>query len=398
MQGVTVDSTKLLTEKLTLAHEIASMRPELDHLRRQIASQETLVSEKLSLERQKSILQVELENEKRSTKRVANKERDVNHHEEDLASRLADLQSDLARERKEKQKIERDAQNRSMETEHKMSALSSRLDTLRNKLRISDEKLKSKQEGLLPPPNVEKESSLDHTRQVYKKNARHSRMAKIDESTIIGTPGQMPVDLRTKSISAAVGEKSIFSTTPFLSRATNAAPLDTAASSEQSSGEDRERTEDQKDAQGDEEKLKLSGHHRQPNTNVQWNLCDSVRVQPQSAAARLSKGKLGLISRVKTKDGDSKSRQPLKHALEKPDNADPFPKAKRRLLTGGAGKTLFDDEERPCATEPPSIGEVPRPGLLRRLDKGSTRINQSSTGHIFGAISPLKKDRKMLAK
>ena len=397
MQGVTVDSTKLLTQKLTLAHEIASMRPELDHLRRQVASQETLVSEKLSLERQKSMLQVELENERRSTKRVTNKERDVNH-EKECASRLADLQSDLAKERKEKQKIERDAQKRSMETEHKMSALSSRLDTLRNKLRISDEKVMAKQERLPPSHTLEKEHSFDNARQGYRNNARQSRMAKIDESTIFGTPGQMSTELRTKNISAAVGEKSIFSTTPFLNRATNSAPLDRAASSEQSSGENCERTEDQKDVQGDGEELRLSGLHRQPDDNVQRSLGGRVKVQPQSAAARPSKVKLGLISHVKTRDEDAKSHHPSKHALEKPENADPVPKAKRRLLTGGVGKTLFDDEERPCATEPPFIGEVSRAGPLRRLDKGSTRINQPSTGNVFGAISPLKRDRKMLAK
>ena len=68
------DSTKLLTEKLALARELAVLKPEIEHLRSQAMTQQNLLAEKLALQRELSTLQVELETEKRAVQRARAKD------------------------------------------------------------------------------------------------------------------------------------------------------------------------------------------------------------------------------------------------------------------------------------------------------------------------------------
>ena len=75
-------------------------------------------------------------------------------------------------------------------------------------------------------------------------------------------------------------------------------------------------------------------------------------------------------------------------------------KRKRKLLGGGLGKTLFDEDDRDALKGDRGImGGVRGFGVLARGGLGDPKIGPrkaigaSSSG--FGAISPLKKDRKV---
>src|SRR5437773_11650544 len=73
LNSISTSSSKLLTEKLALAHELSTLKPELEHLRSQAASYQSSISEKLSLQRQLNTIQVELETEKRAAQRALTK-------------------------------------------------------------------------------------------------------------------------------------------------------------------------------------------------------------------------------------------------------------------------------------------------------------------------------------
>ncbi|KAH8685936.1 hypothetical protein BGZ60DRAFT_559717 [Tricladium varicosporioides] len=101
MNGVAMDTTKVLTEKLSLARELATLKPELEHLRSQAAYHQTILSEKLTLQRQISSLEVELEAEKRAGKRAAKNKNENRERETELQIQLDVLQRELAQEKRE---------------------------------------------------------------------------------------------------------------------------------------------------------------------------------------------------------------------------------------------------------------------------------------------------------
>lgn len=106
MEDVTLDSNKILSEKLALSREISSLRPEVEHLRAQVESNQGLLSEKLSLTRQLTTLQVELENEKRTSARTISKQGRKMEQDEELRNELEEVRKELAFERKDRMKAE----------------------------------------------------------------------------------------------------------------------------------------------------------------------------------------------------------------------------------------------------------------------------------------------------
>lgn len=117
MNGITTDSTKLLKEKLAIARELASMKPELEHLRTQASFQESVLSDKLSLERQISTLEVELEAARRALKHATQNNNNVKR-EEELQRQLDEAQVDLKRVQREAEKAIRNL-HKELEAEEK---------------------------------------------------------------------------------------------------------------------------------------------------------------------------------------------------------------------------------------------------------------------------------------
>lgn len=411
-----MDSTKLLTEKLTLARELSALKPEVDHLRSQAALHQSLLAEKLSLQRQLSTVQVDLETEKRATQRASAKEGKLQAEDAKFESRLESLQTDLTKERRERHKVEREAQKDSIESENRITTLESRLDAFRNKLKSTKEQLKEAHTSLqaAQASNHGKQGRASSTSLAA--NPRKRAAAQIDAGTIIGTPGDLPVAKKSKRGPTLIGEKSTFSITPFLNRTASVAPE--SPPSDNVSGDDEEH---------------VRGSDRLPgNTNqkVASSEATSDPVEMSDAIKDVVKGrKSGILENAKT--GKINSRAPARKTkaaptleqvaeenienrgsttsmseptVAKDSSKETFcgvlemKKKKRKLLGGGLGKTLFDEDEGDALKgERELLGGVIGFGTLGKggLDapKFGLRKAVGLSSSTFGAISPLKKDR-----
>lgn len=118
--GVASESARVLTEKLALARELATLKPEVEHLRSQALHQHTVLAEKLSLERQLNTLEVELEAEKRAASKRAAQKNQNHEREVELQAQIETLQKDLAKEKRTKDKDRKEAE----------AELQSQIDTL----------------------------------------------------------------------------------------------------------------------------------------------------------------------------------------------------------------------------------------------------------------------------
>lgn len=97
LMGASTDSTKLLSEKLALTRELGLLKPEIEHLRSQLAHQKDALSQKLALERQLDALEVELANEKRAAQKATQKQaNNDNEVEDELRKQIQELEKQLA--------------------------------------------------------------------------------------------------------------------------------------------------------------------------------------------------------------------------------------------------------------------------------------------------------------
>jgi myosin heavy subunit len=533
MNGVTMDSTKVLTEKLALARELATLKPELEHLRSQAAYQQTVLSEKLALQRRVSTLEVELETEKRSSKRAAekskNKEKELalqqqlediqkelaqekrerekaskeaekqleaerralksaidrskekekelelqyqhqlerlqeeltqekkerekarKEAEKELAAerraakradeknsnkterQLEDLQKDLDQERREKEEARKQAEKELSKLETQKTLLESKLEQMRTKLRATKEQLNECQTELgQVRASMAKGSSASSRADIPAKNARKRTGVDMNTDITIGTPdgavagrGKRPAVKRGRIDQTVVGEKSMFSITPYLNRTVNMAPESPVQDDDESAAEDEDGASGR--AAGDVHQLKETSIGRRLDDKSSTAL---VKSKPQSKTAEkrlpakkvlsetdagTSNKKLGPKSR-KTSTLEKVSEEGENDENEEPDSAptvigidaekgipkvskvqmknveETEPKKKKRKLLGG-GKTLFDEEDGEATKRPAKVTLGP-PRLLGKGGLAGPKGGLGGTGSGFGAFSPLKKDRR----
>ena len=402
-----MDSTRLLTEKLALSRELSSLRPEVNHLRSQLATYHSLLAEKLSLERHISTLQVELENERRSSKRTAAKDQKQQEEAAESEAQLERLQADLNKERKQRQKAELETLKVSSESESRTGALESKVDAFRAKLKTTKDLLTETQLDLQNTRSQLYRASPDDS--VSRRNgpgrARKREAARVDEDTMIGTPGDSPRPKRGRKASSMVGEKSTFSITPFLNRTASAAP-ESEPSPRPCGTKGRETFEGPGDSMNRASAEDLMAEH----------------ASDRDTAANNPKGPLGFAEDVKRshlRPQPSKSRKAaprLEQVLEEENHVNggagalvgqtsdeaandttiggcQATKTRRKLVGGGLGKTLFDDESSDVQTDRGHLGGVKGFGRVSRgRTVGSKLASRMST---FGTISPLKRDRRL---
>ncbi|MCJ1251293.1 hypothetical protein MMC30_008525 [Trapelia coarctata] len=437
LQGVSMDSTKLLTEKLSLSRELAALRPEVEHLRTQAASCQTLLAEKLSLQRQLSGAQVELENEKRATQRALIREEGKQEQDAKLEAQIDNLQAELAKERRERQKAERESQKVVAEFDGKKTILESRLDAFRNKLRLTKEQLKETQDELQTTrANARTQSTLAATTAVeIARNPRKRSIAQLDTDATIGTPGLIPAAKRNKRGSTLPGDKSTFSITPFLNRTTSIAPESPddvqpsiekgdEVSGAEDENEDKDEQNDHADATADSPSAKptkkATKKVNKPTTvptkksdGSALTTAKAGKVNAKPAPARKSAKIAPVLAQVEEEPNDENrgpaiatesgpsdlpASKPAMRVFEAGNRASEEPtfiKKKRKLLGGGLGKTLFDDED----------GEAGKGGFggaraFGTLGRGVGGVNFGARNGLggaggFGAFSPLKRDRKV---
>lgn len=216
MRDVSRDSTKLLTEKLALSCELASLGPEIEHLRSQASSHQALVAEKLSLQRQLNILKVELETEKRTLHHVLAKERSRSEDDITLKEKLEDLRSELAKEQHERRLAAREAENQN-------AILKNQAESAQHRLRLVKERQKGNNREL-PTTQGEAARNCNATASAheYLRDSRKRGLAHVAMDATFGTPGNSRVPKKQKGLT--FGDKSSFSITPYLSRTTSLAP------------------------------------------------------------------------------------------------------------------------------------------------------------------------------
>lgn len=200
------------------------LRSELECLRAQEAYQQSALTDKLALQRQVNMLEIELEAQKQTSRRVVN--RDPGDGED---RREADgLRKELAREKREREKAEERLEKESNEWKTSKTTLESRIEQLQTKLQGTNDKPKEFQTGLLQAEVAVKE--LDEagsggklsSRRLGKRNANQ-----MSTNPVIDTPdgvtgrGKRPAAKKGKPDMTNLCEKSMFSITPFLNRTIN---------------------------------------------------------------------------------------------------------------------------------------------------------------------------------
>jgi hypothetical protein len=278
---VTTDSEKLLTEKLDLARQLSTLRPELDHLRAQVESNQDLLSEKLALQRQVSEIQIELDHAKSEAKRAIAKRRNTVHDlnqqdtidelrkaltrekrlrekaQEDLETAQAELEREkenaqrkntteaakaedsacvqveseelrrqLAKERKERERTEKTHQKTQSDWDATKAILDDKLNQFRSKLKSTKERLKETETQL---EDAQRSAAAGATsapvaaEKTTKPTKKRSAAQMDPDSQKLGTPGQAKPAKKGRK-AAGVGDKSTFSITPFLNRTMSVAP------------------------------------------------------------------------------------------------------------------------------------------------------------------------------
>jgi hypothetical protein len=426
MNGLSTDSTKLLTEKLSLARELATLKPELDHLRSQGSYQQTVLAEKLALQRQVSTLEVELETEKRASKRATHKEKGSDN-ETELQKEIVELRKELSRERREKEKAQKAGDKGSNEWESRKAILESKVEQLRTKLREGKEQVKELQSDLAQAQAaITKASSAITNGEDPVKPSRKRTAIQMSTDSTIGTPdgvavrGKRPMAKTGRADQTLLGEKSTFSITPFLNRTLNVAPETPKHGPEPEANEEhdieahgstpsmaellpvaeKQATHDNSDAS------KLAIEPKQMKKAKEKNVLTDVK--KGSTNTKAPQKKLRMIATLeKVTEETDENAEPTSIAATltgiKPslhiqamaaDGAEPK-KKKRKLL--GAAKTLFDEDDGEATKRPAKVILGP----ARSLAKGQTigiktgmQSGMGGSGGAFGAFSPLKRDKR----
>ena len=401
---MTIDSTKLLTEKLTLARELSALKPEIDHLRSQSTLHQSLLAEKLSLQRQLGTVQVELTSEKRATQRALAKEEKIRAADVQLESRMESLQADLVKERRERQTVEREARKDSTESGNRITTLESRLDAFRNKLKSTKEQLKEAQTSLQAAQSSNHSRSSRASASTNPVTALMGKPCKrgamqMDADTILGTPGDLTVAKKSKRGSTLIGEKSTFSITPFLNRTTSVAPespppgnageadgVNKAGSNHLSEIISQKKAS----SKGISDLAEMSDTLTNVvQANKPGMLRDLKAGTINSRAPPVRKNKAATIleqvaeESIDNAGSDTNISQPA--VVKNPSNAAnlDIKRLKRKLLGKGLGKTLFDEDE----GDAPKAFRVPDIRSRKAMDTNVTTVST------FGAISPLKKNK-----
>lgn len=342
-----LDSNKLLTEKLGLTRELSTAKVELEHLRSQSESYQTLLTAKLSLDRQLSSLEVELDTAKRALERARAK--DVSRKEEDSSAKaqLEELDKELARERKEREQVEEESRNQAAEWDIVRTGLESKLDAFRNELREARNQsggmLGGIQEQRSKPQSRMSEESGAHWRQSRKRS-----IPQFDPDMTIGTPGDV-TSMRAKPASALPGDKSMFSITPFLNRTSMSmeSQLQDYSSSDSDRGLSHRDSKRHDSALGTEKKASVKQDAPKPSTTRPKKTAGNAAPETKAFNSKFRIGGPSSLENV-PEENDRESESPERDSLKvQPSNRDAQkPKLKKQKFLGSSReKTLFDDDD-----------------------------------------------------
>jgi hypothetical protein len=443
---VSKDSTKLLTEKLALSHELSSLKPETEHLRSQLALQKNLLSEKLSLERQVNSLSVELETEKRATQRAATKGGKADEQQSKLEEKIEGLKKELSKEKRDRERAEKEARKGNEGWENQKSILEAKLEATKGKFKSMKDQLKETQAELQQAQAAVRVATTAVSKTAWEPNDMKDAPAKSRKRTAaqmtmddVGTPDVGVANKKIRGVRkgkaiSAPGDKSVFSMTPFLNK-TTILPLDTPLQEADEDAINEEEDEISAIMESDQhvssptvptlKPTKVASKEKsisakalgasktaKLNTAAAKSRPTKIAVEPQEHSEVNDENSASTTGSAPTEDQLKPSKAASKAALKSAPKAilkasSTFteaaaePKKRRKLLGGGPGKTLFDDEdgEAPKPSSKSSFGKafpgLGRGGILGARTGLKGGLGGGASG--FGAFSPLKKDKKVTA-
>jgi hypothetical protein len=389
-------------------------------------------------DRARKEIEKDLEAERRASKRAVEKSSNNKGRDLELQKQLEELQTQLTQEKRENEKARKEADTDLNASDTRKTVLESKLDQMRTKLRATKEELKECQTELGKARTAAAKVgtlSMQGT-DAPAKNPRKRAALEISTDVAIGTPdgvavrGKRPAVKRGRADQTMLGEKSMFSITPYLNRTMSIAPESPGQNqpNKPAAGErvrDQAGTIDVPEGEEDQEeqlaeelfpsappKTKAKNKSVGKKVPVEKNVLGGSKQAVNHKKPTQKKPRaVGTLERVTEEDGDENEepdKAPLntKAATAKPDALkaskpqtksveEAEPKKKKRKLLGG-GKTLFDEEDGEATKRPTKVSLGP-PRLLGRGGlagpKGGMKPGIAAASG-FGAFSPLKKDRR----
>ncbi|PVH80725.1 hypothetical protein DL98DRAFT_654425 [Cadophora sp. DSE1049] len=411
--------------------------------------QKELAKEKRGKEKARKEAETELQNQveelqKELARERRRKESSWTGVEAELQSQIDEVRTELAHEKREKERVRKETEKEIKSLQARETVLESKLDQFRTKLRATKEEVKEWQAELsnARATSTKTVSTLSKGGAPAKKGRKRGAF-EMSNDVDIGTPdgvavrGKRAPVKRGRTDQTMVGEKSMFSITPFLNRTMNMAPdtPDQDANPEILDGEEQpgeaeswgmEQQQHEQSGRPIDDATSTPSADPKPKTqrktatkpsgakkDILGESKASVKnKKPASKKASRAVSTLEQVAEVEDEENEhpevavavlSKTTdKPLKsdntkvsqvHA-KNVDVEDGGAKKKKRKLLGG-GKTLFDEEDGEVAKRPAKVALGPP----RLLGKGGLPGPKSMNGAIgsssgFGAFSPLKKDRR----
>ena len=393
-------SATLSADKVALESEKASLMAAVQNLKSQTGAHQAVLVEKSALERRLSSLQQELEAAKRSTEISQAAQQASQMEVERLQRQVKTLEADLDEERNQRMQAEGLSEKVSSVWENKYTALEQRSNSFRAKLKVTMDQLKACQAelrdsrasdptepGLLATGTGKKA----YAKSSLKRNSvqqQQQQQQQQDVDSMIGTPGDMPAAKKTKRSLTLPGDKSHFSITPYLNRASSVA-LDSPSSDVGPVDrlEQKQKSYDHLDDQGDLNEPMINTAKR-PRVISKLIRPHSKAAQPKPQAIgnkgnanakpslmRNSKISLSLEDVSEIEENDLNDHLVFDKTIHKSAEKE---KRKRKVLTGRLHKPAFKDDQ------PRKLGTVGREQM------------PPPSASTFGVISPLKRKRKPL--
>lgn len=478
----------MLSEKLSLSRELTTLKLELEHLRSQVAHQQTAIAEKLALERQLNMVEVELAAEKRAREQqtalsesnkatedelrrklkeaekcsIAEKQEKENLQQEleaatsaarpgqvnqkveqSLTKRLREMEKMTLAEKQEKERMRKESEVALSEAQAHHEMLEQRIDTLKSKLRNTQEELKAVRSELVHsrPAKV----MAGPAARAGGSKAQTSRKRRVEELSMndmsIGTPDDIARGRRPPKKKALeqtlVGEKSLFSITPFLTKSKTLSVDDAVAEEDEDDEADVSyipmahaqaqkaatiaEVEVESEIEGDAVEDRME--ELEPPAATSKGIAAKAKTKPNGGAKKtrgrpkkaLAEASPNMPTQIVSGNSAPKSSSPLEQVVEEPAEElesvlpgkvveasastsngvrETEVKKKKRKLAGDA-TTLFDDDgdAGADATNAKRAGKVTH-GAGRGL--GKTHLTMVRNAGAFGkrTFSPLKKDRR----
>lgn len=357
---------------------MSSLQEETERLRKQASSHQALVSEKLALERQLNSLEVQLENERRAFERIKAESRAANDTK--TQEKLEKLQAELDKEVAERSRLEKEQQEKTTEWESQKKALEEKLQTLRKQLRTTKDKLKEAQESMEQPSII---TRADRTSQTGSRTQTVPLRTSggFDPDMAIATPGAPKVANPVKRASAAPGDKSTFSITPYLNRTQNTLEAPSSSDHEEHAG-----------AQSDDERPAQKPRRRRSGSDDEGTAGANDRPeqpapQPKKRQAKSTKP----IRQINTDEGEDPA------LTKKATVAEGKQPVKKRKILGAQRERVLLDEDEEEGDGLADVGGLRDRRLGQGVSLGRPALAKSSlTFDTSSGFSPLKRAKRLI--